>query len=344
VVNQAKDLNGKLFGKLLVLARAGSSSDGSSLWLCRCTCGRQRKIIAWKLRTGRAQSCQRCSRKNSWTPALEEQLQKLYPLTPTHELAALFKWTPKAIASRAKILGVKRDRPNYRKWTSEEDRVLREQYPHRPTQELAADLGRACFVVYRRAAKLGLKKTPEYMASPAACRLRRGDNVGKAYRYPKGHQPANKGTRRPGWAPGKMASTQFKKGQVSANTMPMWSFRWVDGYVMLKTGKQHAPPNTGWEYVHRLIWEQANGPLPDWREARLWWKDGDHTNNSLSNLELVTAQEHMKRTTIHNLPPQLREVIQLTGALKRKIRNRKKEELSAEKHDERSAQSPVRGA
>jgi HNH endonuclease len=280
----------------------------------------------------------------AWSAQEEELLRALYPKFRAKELVNRFGRSAKAIASRAKILRVRRERPNYRKWTAEEDRVVREQYPHLPTKEIAANLGRPFFVVYHRAAKLGLKKTTEYMASPAACRLRRGDNIGKAYRYPKGHQPANKGTRRPGWAPGKMASTQFKKGQVSANTMPMWSFRWVDGYLMLKTGKQHAPPNTGWEYAHKLIWEQVNGPVPDWREARLWWKDGDHGNCSLANLELVTAREHMLRTTVHNLPPELKQVIQLTGALKRKIRRRMEKKEDAEKHDERSTQSSVRSA
>lgn len=209
-------------------------------------------------------------------------------------------------------------------WTAAENATLRKFYPHRPTKEIADRLGRHFVTVYQHAAKLGLKKTAAYMASPAACRLRRGDNVGKAYRYPKGHVPANKGTRRLGWAPGRMGSTQFKKGQLNGKAaqlaMPMWSFRWCDGYLMLKTGKQHAPPASGWEYVHKLIWEQHHGPLPHWRVARLWWKDGDHGNCSLSNLELVTTQEHMRRTTIHRFPPELKTTIFQAGVLKRRIR------------------------
>jgi hypothetical protein len=232
---------------------------------------------------------------------------------------------------------------NGRAWSSAEDQLLREQYPSVSTRVIAAGLGRHFVTVYQHAAKLGLKKTDEYMKSPAACRLRRGDNVGAAFRFPKGHIPANAGTRRPGWAPGRMRETQFRKGQTPRNTLPMWSFRFVDGYLMLKTGAPTPKPTTGWEYVHKLIWEQAKGPLPDWRSARLWWKDGDHANCSLSNLELVKGSDHVARTTIQNLPPELRQVIQLTGALKRKIRNREGK-VNGKEHASGLTGSPVRNA
>ena len=88
----------------------------------------------------------------------------------------------------------------------------------------------------------------------------RDTNVGAAFRFKPGQVPANKGLRRPGWAPGRMAATQFKKGQSPGNTMPLWTFRWVtDGkgrqYLMLKTGKPGPKPWNGWEWVHRMIWE-----------------------------------------------------------------------------------------
>jgi hypothetical protein len=228
---------------------------------------------------------------------------------------------------------------NGRHFTAAEDALLREAYPHVAARDLAAQMGRPLRAIYARAQRLGLRKTQEYMDSPAACRLRRGDEVGKRFRFPKGHVPQNKGLRRPGWFRGRMKETQFKKGQPSPNAMPMWSFRFVDGYLMLKTGAPTPKPITGWEYVHKLIWEQAHGPLPDWKEARLWWKDGDHGNCSLSNLELVSGRDHVLRTTVHNLPSPLPQLIQLKGALKRRIRRMEKE--NAEKYAGRFAQPPV---
>lgn len=277
----------------------------------------------------------------AWSPEQETLLRNLYPLTSVLDLASIFERSPEAIKSRATLLRIPKAKQR-KLWTFADEWVLRTLYPHISNSVLARRLQCTIAALYRRAHQLGLHKTKLYLDGPDACRLRRGDNVGWAYRYPKGNVPSNKGQRRPGYFVGRMRETQFRKGQPPHNTMPLWSFRInTDGYLLLKTGKPGPKPNSSWEWVHKLIWEQANGPLPHWRVARLWWKDGDHTNCSLSNLELVTAQEHMRRTTIHNFPSPLKEVIQLKGALKRRIR-RMEEEENAEEHDGRSPQSPVR--
>lgn len=45
-------------------------------------------------------------------------------------------------------------------------------------------------------------------------------------------------------------------------------------------------------YAHRLVWVAANGPIPKGREIN--HKDGDKTNNRLSNLELTTHHENLR--------------------------------------------------
>lgn len=286
---------------------------------------------------------------NAWTRRDEHLLRSIYPWLSISEVAETFGRTEKAVRSRAKVLGVQKaiGHGGRWKWTKREERLLRKLYPNTKSEKLAKQFRVPLHVLYGHAHRMGLCKTAEYLRSPEALILVRNPELGAKYRFKKGLIPANKGLRRPGYAPGRMASTQFKKGQTNGRAaqleMPLWSFRWVDGYMMLKTGQQHAPPNTGWEYVHRLIWEQANGPLPDWREARLWWKDSDHGNCSLANLELLNAAEHMARTTVHNLPAPLKQVIQLTNALKRKIRNRE-ERANGQKHAAGSQGSSVRDA
>lgn len=218
-------------------------------------------------------------------------------------------------------------------WTKRDDKLLRSIYPWLPTPEVARALNRSVCSVYGRVQLLRIEKSKPYLAEKKRKERERLRTSGIAHRYPKGHVPANKGLRRPGYAPGRMASTQFRKGQAPRNTMPLWSFRMCDGYLMLKTGKPGPKPTSGWEYVHKLIWEHWNGPLPDWRKARIWWKDGDHLNNSLSNLELVAGADHVARTTVHNLPKELAQVIQLRGALNRRIRR-----MQREKHDSGSSQ------
>jgi len=344
---QARDIRGRKFGKLKVITAVDLGKDGSVIWLCRCECGNERKAIGCALKSGRIQACKNCTRlqrDGAWSARDEATLRKLYATHGLQELIQLLGRTGKAIKSRARVLGIHKAEGHGGKthWTAERDAMLRRLYADNFAPAVARKMGITLSSVYNRAFNLGLEKSEAFRDMQSRLEGERLRTAGVAHRYPKGHVPKNKGLRRPGWAPGRMAATQFKKGIVPANVKPMWTFRFVDGYLMLKTGKQHKPPYTGWEYVHKLIWEQANGSLPDWRVARIWWKDGDHGNCSLSNLELVTSQEHMRRTTLWTvLPRPLAEVIQLAGALKRKIRNRE-EKLNGKKHDRRSAESPIR--
>jgi len=43
---------------------------------------------------------------------------------------------------------------------------------------------------------------------------------------------------------------------------------------------------------HRLVWERAHGPIPKGMEIH--HKDGNRSNNALTNLQLVTPQEHAR--------------------------------------------------
>lgn len=119
-------------------------------------------------------------------------------------------------------MSVDRYRAGKRLWSAKDDQVLRDRYAHESTAIVAHDLRRSLCAVHARADKLALKKTAAYLASPAACRLRRGDHVGAAFRFRKGQAPANKGVRRPGWGPGRMKETQFKKGVRQGVAVKLW--------------------------------------------------------------------------------------------------------------------------
>jgi hypothetical protein len=208
-------------------------------------------------------------------------------------------------------------------WTPADLAVLVARYPHESTAAIARDLGRGVGHVYQRAAKAGLKKTAAYLASPDACRLRRGDNVGAAFRYPKGHVPANKGTRRPGWAPGRMKETQFRKGQPGWNWRPIGSQRLVDGYLYTKVSDERCVPWTqNWKQTHVLLWEKHRGPIPAGHAVA--FRNRDRRDVRLDNLEIITRRELMLRNSVHNLPQPLPQVVQLLGALRRQIRKRTK--------------------
>jgi hypothetical protein len=52
-------MRGRVFGRLTVIERAGSSaaSNGVATWRCSCTCGNVKDIRGDKLRDGAARSC-----------------------------------------------------------------------------------------------------------------------------------------------------------------------------------------------------------------------------------------------------------------------------------------------
>lgn len=213
-------------------------------------------------------------------------------------------------------------------WTEPELRRLRHFYPHIKTEHLARVLRRPLDRVYSKAQVLKLCKTPEYLASPDACRLRRDmlSTRSVACRFQKGHAPANKGLRRPGWYAGRMRETQFKKGQVSRKWKPIGSERLVDGYRYTKISDIRCVPWTrNWKPTHILLWEKHYGPVP--RGYAVKFIDGDRDRIVLDNLCLVSRADLARLNVMWNrYPRELCEVIQLRGALKRQINRRLRNE------------------
>lgn len=217
-----------------------------------------------------------------------------------------------------------RYRAGKRLWSAEDEALLIARYPHEQTAGLARELRRSVSAVYGRARLLGLSKTAEYLASADACRLRRGDNVGAPFRFKKGHVPHNKGQRRPGWAPGRMRETQFKKGErrgVAARLYkPIGTERISkDGYLERKVNDD-LPLQRRWRAVHLLVWEEAHGSVR--KGYAIAFRNGDKRDIRLENLECISRRELMARNTVHNLPKPLVETVQLLGALNRQIRRR----------------------
>lgn len=224
-----------------------------------------------------------------------------------------------------------------RAWSESDLEFLRRTYPDTPTDEIAAGVQRPVSQVYAMAKRLGLVKSEAYLASPAACRLRRGGNVGAEYRFKKGQVPVNKGLKRPGWSSGNMSSTQFKKGEMPHTWVPVGTYRvnksWggdLGGCLEIKLSETPGPYTLRWKPVHRHVWEQANGPIPDghivtFKPGRKTLKAEEITPDSL---ELITRAENARRNPRHNYPPEMRQVIGLRAAITRQINKRLKEEAT----------------
>jgi hypothetical protein len=134
----------------------------------------------------------------------------------------------------------------------------------------------------------GLVVPPDILAE----RIRMG-------RRQKGDIPHNKGKKMPPEVYEKVKATMFQAKHKPHNTRfdGAETFRhhrsgayW---YMRTEEGK--------WRLKHRLLWEEANGPVPP--RHNIVFRDGDVNNITLENLELVTNAELMRRNSgVINMP------------------------------------------
>lgn len=268
----------------------------------------------------------------SWSASDEAELRRLYPKLPVPEVARRLNRTQTAVRSRAKVLGVTRGRRR-RYWTPEEDGLLRTRYAREFTKAIAADLGRPTRSVYQRAAALGLRKDPDWVAEN--CRGLDPES-GRDHRFRKGQAPPNKGVK--GWdAGGRSVETRFKPGARPHTWVPVGTeVTDRDGYRKRKI-RDDAPTGMSrfnWQFVHILIWEAANGPVP--KGHAVVFVNGDKADLRLENLELVSRRELMRRNTLHRYPKPLVDTIRAKGVLTRKI-NQLKDAAHGKEQDRRSA-------
>lgn len=200
-----------------------------------------------------------------------------------------------------------------RVWTDREDAVLREMYPDHFACEIGELLGRCVYSVYNRAHLLGLKSSREKIVRSGRMSSNHPNNV--ASRFQAGHVPVNKGKKMSAELYAKCAPTMFRRGNVPVNHRPVGSERVnVEGYVEVKVSE----PNK-WRLKHRVVWEQANGPIPPGHNVQ--FRDGNRRNCGLSNLYLISRADQLRNENSMEAryPEELRSVIRLRGTLIRQI-------------------------
>jgi hypothetical protein len=211
-------------------------------------------------------------------------------------------------------------------WTSDEVQTLKAHYPDTPTWELAERLGRPVRSLYGKAQELGLKKSPEFLNSPMSGRTRAGSKRGGATRFKPGDVPHNKGQK--GWnSGGRSEVSRFMPGHRPHNWVPVGSERLKDGVRQRKVTDTGCPPRD-WKAVHRIVWEEHNGPTPPGHIVS--FRNGNRQDIRIENLELISRAENMRRNSLLNLPEPLPQLIQLRGAINRQINKRRKQ---SEKQD-----------
>ena len=163
-------------------------------------------------------------------------------------------------------------------------------------------------------------------------RQRHGIRSGETGWFQKGRAPANKGKKLEEYVSAERAKdirarcarTQFHKGHVPANELPVGSITKHVDYMYIKVTDEHDYLWDNWKPLHRHVWEQANGPIPE--GMKIIFKDNNPENCNIDNLLLVTTGEMatLNKKGYRSKNPELTEAGLLTIRLMKKLKERKK--------------------
>lgn len=87
----------------------------------------------------------------------------------------------------------------------------------------------------------------------------------------------------------KIRATQFKKGEKPHNLLPVGTIRVTSEGYKIRKKQMEGSIWERWEPLHRAVWEEHNGPIPE--GMMVSFKDSDHLNCDIDNLMLITKAE-----------------------------------------------------
>jgi hypothetical protein len=264
-----------------------------------------------------------------WTKDNIEYLKANFAITKSKVLAHYFGCKTPVVTYMATKLGLKKNpeflkthcryqagcSPHHQRffWTEKDDDYVRNHYENTRTEDIAKALGKSIRAVYQRAYGFGLKKSQEFLQSPACGIMVKGSQLGVKTRFKKGQEAWNKGLKGLKLSPG---HTCFEKGHLPHNTKNDndTSIRInKEGrstmYIRVELGK--------WIPLQYYNWIKIYGPIP--KKHVLACKNGDRLNCDPSNWELLTMTENMKRNQMWNWPEDLNEIIKINNKLKKQL-------------------------
>ena len=205
-----------------------------------------------------------------------------------------------------------------RPWTGSEVAELRRLYPDMLTERVAEQLGRGLRSVRNKVHNLGLRKSPEFLASEQSSRIREGlTRDGKRSNFPKGNKPWNAGKK----GVNGISATRFTPGNNPHTWKPVGTERLNRDGNLARKVSDTGDKNADWKTVHRLVWEAANGPTP--KGSIVVFKRGMKTavreEITLDRLECITRRECVVQNHPRNKSPELGKLSQLKGAIQRQV-------------------------
>ncbi|WP_422101965.1 HNH endonuclease signature motif containing protein [Vreelandella sp.] len=191
-------------------------------------------------------------------------------------------------------------------WSPEDLAALAKVYPDTDNATLARIFRRSLSSIKNAAVNNELKKSAAYLERE------------KPGQFRSGHPTWNKGTH---FRPRGSEKGQFKPGHKPHTWLPIGSERVTkDGYLQRKLSDTGYPPRD-WVPVSHIEWEKHHGkPVP--KGHAVIFRDGNSRNFGPANLELISRADLMRRNSYLNLPEPLPQIVQLRGALNRKINRR----------------------
>lgn len=163
------------------------------------------------------------------------------------------------------------------RWTEEEIRFLRETAPGRSRKEIHALFRQRFGDVISLDNMVGTMK-------------RYHITNGRDTKFQKGQISHNKGQRMTEELYRKAQPTMFKKGGLPHNTLPVGTEVITDdGYIKVKVSdRRDIPARDNWKFKHRLIWEEAHGPIPEGHV--IVFLDRNRQNVDIDNLACVSRK------------------------------------------------------
>jgi len=230
-----------------------------------------------------------------YSAEIDDYLRQIVPGTPFKEVTAKVNekfgrnLTVKQIAEHCKHLGLKNGCKHGLPmgysilFTKAEQDFIAEHYKGILTADLTDMLNKEFGTDYKPSQLRSYKKN-RHMSSGVDGTFRA---TGRRFKIPKG-------TRIPGSEKG-----WFKKGQMPHNHMEVGAQVFTfDGYIKVKI----AEPNY-WEFLHKLVWQEANGPIPP--EHNIIFLDGNRQNCSLENLYCIPKDEYGALQSLRSENPEI---------------------------------------
>lgn len=202
-------------------------------------------------------------------------------------------------------------------WTDAQLVLLGDKWPNTTAATIATLIGVSASQVYSQAKRMELKKSAEFLASPASGRMTKGSTLGMATRIKPGNVPWTKGMKgvRLGIA------TEFKPGSVPVNRQEVGALRinsMGDIDIKVSEGKNQ------WLSLRRYVWEQVHGPIPE--GMCIVPMDYDPHNTQIENLKMVDRAGNVHHNLLGKYPKELRNVMALGGRLRNQITKLKEAE------------------